>query len=539
MVKRLFISLFAAIVTPVVAMADNTDHAGATDGYKLVWSDEFEGEALDENQWNIEVNGNGGGNNEMQYYRRENISIENHTSGARCLVLTARKEDFGGKKFTSGRLNSHQKVYFKHGKIESRILLPKTANGLWPAFWMMGNDYNKVGWPRCGETDILEMGNAYGISHNTQEKFFNGACHWGFYKNGAYPNYAKSTTNPYSIQDGEFHLFTCVWDENSIRMYLDLDTHPDASPYYEIGINGDNIDSDWSTALYFHKNNFIIYDLAVGGNFTGITGNNNADKITALADGEKKMYIDWVRVYQLEGQENIGYPGHPGTASDDNDYQWSDDPVVVNIPAAPSPTKPESEVVSLFSDAYINNHNFDYAQWWAGQATKLDVTADGDNMWLIKDFIFIGSEHDMMDLNTQKGLHMDIYPVDNPLQLGVIPICRLADDSGNEVEKRQEAVVPANQWSQLNFPISKFLELGLSMQRVYQLKLINLDNNGNNNYYIDNIYYYKGEDPTDGIDNILSPVTNYQTQIYNLAGQRVDSNYRGIVIKNGKKVIVK
>jgi hypothetical protein len=321
-------------------------------------------------------------------------------------------------------------------------------------------------------------------------------------------------------------------------MYLDLDTHPDASPYYEIGINGDNIDSDWSTALYFHKNNFIIYDLAVGGNFTGITGNNNADKITALADGEKKMYIDWVRVYQLEGQENIGYPGHPGTASDDNDYQWSDDPVVVNIPAAPSPTKPESEVVSLFSDAYINNHNFDYAQWWAGQATKLDVTADGDNMWLIKDFIFIGSEHDMMDLNTQKGLHMDIYPVDKPLQLGVIPICRLADDSGNEVEKRQEAVVPANQWSQLNFPISKFLELGLSMQRVYQLKLINLDNNGNNNYYIDNIYYYKGEDPTDGIDNVLSPVANHQTQTYNLAGQRVDSNYRGIVIKNGKKVIV-
>ncbi len=98
---------------------------------------------------------------------------------------------------------------------------------------------------------------------------------------------------------------------------------------------------------------------------------------------------------------------------------------------------------------------------------------------------------------------------------------------------------PANQWSQLNFPISKFLELGLSMQRVYQLKLINLDNNGNNNYYIDNIYYYKGEDPTDGIDNVLSPVANHQTQIYNLAGQRVDSNYRGIVIKNGKKVIVK
>ena len=93
MVKRLFISLFAAIVIPQVTMADNNDHSGATDGYVLVWSDEFNGDALNEEQWNIEVNGNGGGNNEMQYYRRENVSIEDHTSGARCLVLTNLLQD--------------------------------------------------------------------------------------------------------------------------------------------------------------------------------------------------------------------------------------------------------------------------------------------------------------------------------------------------------------------------------------------------------------------------------------------------------------
>ena len=276
--------------------------SGEVNGYRLVWQDLFDGEVLDESAWNIEVNGNGGGNNESQYYCRENVSISKEPkSGKSCLTLTARRENYGGKQFTSGRVNSMGKKYFTHGKVEAYICLPKTANGLWPAFWMMGNDYPEVGWPRCGEIDILEMGNAEGIRTGTQETFFNGACHWGFYKdvgggNYAYPNYAKSSNAPYSLQDGEFHLYTLIWDEKKVSMYLDLDKYPNVAPYYEMGIEG--TDDEWATGLYFHHDHFILFNLAVGGHFTGIV--NNPNGITALPNegSEAKMFIDFVKVYQ-------------------------------------------------------------------------------------------------------------------------------------------------------------------------------------------------------------------------------------------------
>jgi len=256
--------------------------------YTLVWADEFDGSSLNTDDWNIEVNGNGGGNRELQYYRAENVSVSDG-----CLVLTARKEAYNGKEFTSGRLNTKGKRYFTHAKIESSIKMPKTANGLWPAFWLLGNDIDSVSWPKCGEIDIVEMGNAAGIKSGTQETFFNGACHWGYYKDGAYPNYAKSSNAPYSLQDGEFHLFTMVWDEKAITMYLDQDKYPEVEPYYKMNIT--DYDGGWAVGNYFHHDFFIVYDLAVGGNFPAIW---NAAGITALAEGDAAMYIDYVRVYQ-------------------------------------------------------------------------------------------------------------------------------------------------------------------------------------------------------------------------------------------------
>lgn len=274
--------------------------SGETDGYKLVWQDLFDGETLDEAVWNIEVNGDGGGNNELQYYRRENVSLgKDEASGCNALILTAKREKFSNKDFTSGRINSKNKKAFKYGKIEASIKLPKTANGLWPAFWLMGNDFDQVGWPRCGEIDILEMGNSNGIKNNTQDRYFNGACHWGFYKdvgnnNWAYPNYAKASTWSYSLQDDEYHLYTIIWNEEKIRMYVDMDKYPDTNPYFEMGITGD--DSDWSVAKYFHHDFFILFNLAVGGNFPGI---RNASGITAIPEGgSASMYVDYVRVYQ-------------------------------------------------------------------------------------------------------------------------------------------------------------------------------------------------------------------------------------------------
>ena len=288
-------------VQPSAPLVPSEEGSGASEGYTLVWEDLFNAETLDKEVWNIEVNGSGNGNAELQYYREENVSIgKDEESGRSCLILTAKVEDYGGKSFTSGRINSKNRKAFTYGKIEALIKLPQTADGLWPAFWLMGNDYDEVGWPRCGEVDILEMGNADGIRKKAQDRYFNGACHWGYYKdvgggNWAYPNYAKASTWSYSLQDGEYHLFTILWDETDIRMYVDMDRFPDAEPYYEMGISGK--DDDWGTGHYFHHDFFILFNLAVGGHFTGIL---DPAAVTALPEGEASMYVDYVKVYQKQ-----------------------------------------------------------------------------------------------------------------------------------------------------------------------------------------------------------------------------------------------
>jgi beta-glucanase (GH16 family) len=277
--------------------------------YKLMWEDNFNNPVLNETtHWGVEVNGNGGGNNELQFYRRENISVEQLPDGVNCLVLSAKRENFGGKVVTSGRLNTNNKVSVKYGKIEARIKLPSTANGLWPAFWMMGEDITTLGWPRCGEIDVLEMGNVNGINSGNQSKYFNGACHWG--ENWTY--YAKDNTSAYSLQD-DFHLYTLIWDEKAIKMYLDLDKYPNNQPYFQMDISGTR--TKGQAAYYFHKPFHVLLNLAVGGNFTGITGNSNISKITALpVDGSPvKMYIDYVRIYQkgVAGEEFYGPSSAP------------------------------------------------------------------------------------------------------------------------------------------------------------------------------------------------------------------------------------
>ena len=300
------LGLFCVSASSALA-ADDAHDKTSTDGYQLVWCDEFNGKQLDTEAWNIEINGNGNGNAELQYYtdKSDNISIGREPqSGESCLILTAKREDYKGKQFTSGRITTADKVVFTRGKIESRIKFPKTQNGLWPAFWLLGNNYSSEGWPRCGEIDILEMGNAEGIKNGTQDRFFNGACHWGFYKNGQYPNYGKSTTNSYSLQDGEFHTFTLEWDEDFIIMYLDKEKYPQAEPYYKIGVS--ETKDEWSTGRYFQHDFFILFNLAVGGYFTGIL---NPVEITALPrNGEAKMYVDWVRVYQKSDDLNAIVP---------------------------------------------------------------------------------------------------------------------------------------------------------------------------------------------------------------------------------------
>lgn len=192
---------------------------------------------------------------------------------------------------TSGRVNTQGKFSFQYGTIEAAIKFPKTADGLWPAFWLLGADFDTAGWPECGEIDIVEMGNRAGIDAGIQDRYFNGAAHWGSLRDGGHPYYARAAASPYSLQDGGFHLFTMIWDEERIAMYLD----GSAEPYYEINIRAEQVKA------YFHKPYFIIINLAVGGDFPQIY---DPRKITALNiqnEFAAALWVDYVRVRDRDG----------------------------------------------------------------------------------------------------------------------------------------------------------------------------------------------------------------------------------------------
>ena len=292
--KRILRSVLAAIA--LVPVTGATSYAQTPDnGWAEVWRDDFNGTTLNTKYWNIEQNSSGGGNWELQYYGPEGVSVADGN-----LILTASRTPRGGQSFTSGRVNTKGKIYFTHGKLEARILIPKSKGGLWPAFWMLGENISTNPWPQCGEIDILEMGNAAGFGGN-EETYFSGACHWGYYNsNNTYPMYGVAGNAPYSLQDGQYHLFTCVWDTEAIKMYLDLDKNPDAAPYYEMGLTDRK--TDISPGNYLHKPFHILFNLAVGGMFPNIT---NPGGITA--DMPAEMRIVWVRICQPEGDEDFTF----------------------------------------------------------------------------------------------------------------------------------------------------------------------------------------------------------------------------------------
>ncbi len=271
--------------------------------YELVWSDEFEGNALNLSTWNIEVNDNGGGNNELQYYtaRPENLRVENGN-----LVIEARKEVYLTRQYTSARITTQQKKSFTYGRIEARMKLPY-GKGIWPAFWMLGESISSVGWPNCGEIDIMEM-----VGGGTNDAITHFTLHWGPSTSTGHPSYGKSYKLPSGILADDYHVFAVEWDKNKITGWIDN------VQYFVMNITDAGLEA-------FHKNFFIILNLAVGGNWPG-----NPDNTTVFP---QKMYVDYVRVYKktadysfngktevMENESNLTYTIND--YSDSLQYRW-------------------------------------------------------------------------------------------------------------------------------------------------------------------------------------------------------------------------
>lgn len=238
-------------------------------GMTLLWSDEFDGEELNQEDWSYEIgNGSSGwGNNELQFYKEENTSIvDGH------LVIQARKENANGFAYTSSRLITRNKVAFKHGRIDIRAALPE-GQGLWPALWMLGESFTSVGWPRCGEIDIMEL-----VGH--QPNAIHGTVHYAD-PQGNHRFQGES----YYLNGGQrfsqaFHVFSLEWDEDYIRWYVD------DQAYYTI--TPTTIGND--TAYPFNEPFFFIFNVAVGGNWPG-----SPDASTVFP---QNMIVDYVRVFQ-------------------------------------------------------------------------------------------------------------------------------------------------------------------------------------------------------------------------------------------------
>jgi len=250
-----------------------TDPTDSIPGWELVWHDEFDGPNIDLTKWEHEVNGQGGGNNELQYYtdRELNSIIDNGKLAIRALKETYTGPD-GTREYTSARLRTKNKGDWKYGRFEIRAKLP-LGQGLWPAIWMLPTDWVYGGWAASGEIDIMEL-----LGQDPQKVY--GTLHYG----GQSPDNVQ-TGDSYSLITGSFsssyHTFTLEWEENEIRWYVDGTLYATQTSWYS------------SSAPYpapFDQRFHIILNVAVGGNWPG-----NPDNTTTFP---QTMLVDYVRVYK-------------------------------------------------------------------------------------------------------------------------------------------------------------------------------------------------------------------------------------------------
>lgn len=253
-----------AISIPATGATSPTTYPGMS----LVWEDEFEGSQLNTSNWSHEsgTGENGWGNNELQFYRPQNTSLQDG-----FLIITAKKEAFGGKEYTSSRIITKDKKQFRYGRIDIRAALPK-GQGMWPALWMLGSNFNTVGWPACGEIDIMEM-----IGGSGREKTVHGTVHWQH--DGARAEFGGSYSLPTGTLSEKFHVFSVIWDAQSIKWLIDN------KQYHVIDTTPAQLDE-------FRRSFFFIFNVAVGGNWPG-----SPDATTTFP---QHMIVDYVRVFQPE-----------------------------------------------------------------------------------------------------------------------------------------------------------------------------------------------------------------------------------------------
>lgn len=267
--------------------------AGA-EGQAPIWSDEFDQVgAPNEAYWSYDLGDGGWGNNEIQTYTNDSANVR--VEGG-YLYITAQEQQLKGKRrsYTSARIKTQEKLTVRYGTIEARIKVPNLADGLWPAFWTLGRDFPEVGWPACGELDVMEMGSQSAIAEGLVNRRVGSTAHWEH--GGGYAGYGL-TLDAATDLNNDFHVFRMEWTPDFVSTYLDgqqiwvIDISPGAC----------------TDCTEFHQPHFIILNMAVGGSYTGLF---NYRDITATFPAE--MLVDWVRIYD-NGFTELSGSAIPGT----------------------------------------------------------------------------------------------------------------------------------------------------------------------------------------------------------------------------------
>ena len=255
--------------TRIPVASTGYDAPTSYEGYSLAWQDEFNGSALDQSAWSFE-NGDGcpnicgWGNNELEYYRPENLSFQDGK-----LIIEAKPEAFGGKNYTSSKILTRGKKVFKYGRIDIRAQLPK-GKGIWPAFWLLPQNNVYGGWPRSGEIDLMEL-----VGHEPNK--VHGTLHYG--PGPGSTQFNRNFTLPSGTFNDEFHVFSIEWKQDQIKWLVDGVAFATATK------------ANFGSVNYpFNEDFFLIFNLAVGGNWPG-----NPDATTTFP---QFLIVDYVRVYQ-------------------------------------------------------------------------------------------------------------------------------------------------------------------------------------------------------------------------------------------------
>jgi len=259
---------FIALVLVAGCTGDRSNEA--LDEWTLVWQDEFEGPAgqsPDATKWKFDV-GTEWGNAQLEFdtSRPENVSLD----GKGNLAITAREEQWQGQNYTSGRINTWGFFAHDYGRFEARIKLP-IGQGVWPAFWLLGGNFGDVGWPGCGEIDILEY-------RGQEPKILHASLHGPGYSGGSAVT-GKTTLAGADGFEADFHVFAVQWDKNRITWVVDDVDYRTVTPS-DLPSGG-----QW----VFDHPFFIILNVAIGGHFVGPPDANTTFPQT--------MLVDYVRVY--------------------------------------------------------------------------------------------------------------------------------------------------------------------------------------------------------------------------------------------------